>query len=990
MPIELHPEFRFNYGFIDHAEDRSIGEGRSRLADSIASRLHLSNGGAFLITGYRGVGKTTFVRHVLHRVGVHIEQTRPSGTDARPLMLDVYLNIARPLSGVELMHLILRQMHNRLSELGLLRRLPRHLRTDLRLAFLRTSAMLSTGVTQQAEAQIGFDQWLSLTSKVSSGTSREISYLAYDERSAESDLIGIARRLIDGFRPVGPFGVAWPWRRTIRIKLVLVFDELDKIDEEVEDKSALTEILQTLKTLFTTSGISFLFVAGRSMHEHWLRDVERGDSIFESVFGELHYLPAVWDEIDEICDPLLKGPDELGDYDSELYQDFKRYLAFTGRGIPRRILRGFYERVRWDDHQLRLELSKQDRRQMRFHAQLYALLQEQEQRILGDPSRDLRRDRRDRQRLSLYYLVDWVLANGSVAFNLKDVINAASNLLSAGIAATPQRAPSIAAGMVEVLLEHQYLEQIANTQHPQTVTDEPEPEQDQEQSHYRLLERRLIEMGRYHEEYHEDDAAEAFQTLSNRYGLLDLIGVGVSARVYRAYDQIGGRFVAIKRFNPEYFSADSTLVERLLAEARVQQALEHRGIVQLLDVVLKDQKPYLVMEHLTGATLADMLASDGAMTVERTLTIARPLLEAIGYLHDHGVLWRDLKPSNIMVTLESRIVAMDFGTSQILNDAIAAPDTTRVGLAIGTPAYMSPEQIRAEPPMPQADLFSFGVVLFEMLTGAPPWPVSNAVELLAAIRDAPAHTLPGLLQIDEPLRAVLAKLLDEDPRARYPSAESVLRALPVTADDPDLSAAARRSSESRSSGAGDLSSHTNFVDDMTRVPPARKPWEDAPDLRAQASPSADEHSFGPPPLIPDGSTPEPEPEPPVPDDLLALDAESMPVLSAPFAAAAPSHTQAGHPALYLREGTVERRYDLIDDPITIGRDKASDLQLNDPAASRNHARIEREGDAYVIEDLNSANGVAINGRPVYKQHRLADRDVIAIGGTEMVFRSKNN
>lgn len=136
--------------------------------------------------------------------------------------------------------------------------------------------------------------------------------------------------------------------------------------------------------MFTTSGISFISVAGRALHDHWHRDVQRGDRVYESVFSELRYLPEVWDRVDELCDPMVSRTQELPEYDRHLYEDFKRYLAFSGRGIPRRILRSFYERIRWNGEKAALVLSEQDRRQMRSHAELYLLLLNAEQQILGD------------------------------------------------------------------------------------------------------------------------------------------------------------------------------------------------------------------------------------------------------------------------------------------------------------------------------------------------------------------------------------------------------------------------------------------------------------------------------------------------------------------------------------------------------------------------------------------------------------------------------
>lgn len=157
MAIELISDFRFAYSGAEPGDDDAIGATRARLARAFADRLLFLDGGAFLLTGYRGVGKTTFVHDVLRRLKDHIHQKPRPDRNTADILLDMQLNIARPLTGVELMHYILRQLHNRLTDLGLLRKLPKPLRSQLRLAFLRTSAMLALKATEQAEASMSLE-----------------------------------------------------------------------------------------------------------------------------------------------------------------------------------------------------------------------------------------------------------------------------------------------------------------------------------------------------------------------------------------------------------------------------------------------------------------------------------------------------------------------------------------------------------------------------------------------------------------------------------------------------------------------------------------------------------------------------------------------------------------------------------------------------------------------------------------------------------------
>lgn len=936
---------------------------RSKLAQAFADRLFLSDGGAFLITGYRGVGKTTFVHEVLQRL-IHNLQADNSAQQALPppLLLDVCLNIARPLSGVELMHFILRQLYNRMVDLDLLYRLPHSLRSQLRLAFLRTSAMLAMKTSEEAEASMSLEKWLSFSSKVTTASSRDINYLAYDERSAENDLIALAQQLAQGFKPFGWFGLKSLFSSPIRLKLLFVFDELDKIDEAKGSETSLTDILHTLKTLFTTSGISFIFVAGRALHERWQQDVQRGDSVFESVFSESRYLPAVWDQVDEICDPFLAEPHKLTDYDSQLYCDFKRYLAYTGRGIPRRILRGFYERVCWDGTSASLALSEHDRRQMRFHAELYQLLSQSEDRILGENSRELRPDWLDKQRLGLYYILDWILARGTASFTLAEVIDAASNELKVGIAPAREMAPRVVTGLIEILCNHHYVEKFTDIN--ETLFDKPGLTQQREK--YRLMTRRLIEMG-----YHRDSEApatssEEMRILSGRYQLMELLGQGASAQVFRALDRMSGRIVAVKRFNSYFFSVDSSLQERLREEANVQYRLRHSGIAEMLDVAVDEDAPYIVMEYLEGVTLHHMLEDQGKLPLPEAMTIVRTLLDTMHYLHTHGVIWRDVKPSNILLTVQGRIVIVDFGTAQTMQNALFGPDTTRVGFAAGTPAYMSPEQVRGEAQTPASDLFSLGVILFEMITGEKPWPVNSPVELYQRLKNDNIEALPAFHRIPVFLQTYVSRALNIDPNSRFQSAQEMLEALPHTEPDTELIQrifSARQACEAPSTAE-------KFITMTMRSPDA--------ELLSPPPQAAPVTSVTPmPPSAPAARATTPEPP-------LAVDF-STPLRSAAEVNPSQLTYPRGYALLTVKEAESTRYFGLFGNRITLGRAQDCDIRLNDSAASRYHACIVRNEGIYQIEDMNSSNGLIVNRQRIYQQQTLENQDTVSIGQTELVF-----
>ncbi|MFN2201574.1 MAG: protein kinase domain-containing protein [Caldilineaceae bacterium] len=823
--------------------------------------------------------------------------------------------------------------------------------------------MLAMKSNQQTETDFSLEKWLSLGSKVSFGRSRDINYLAYDERSAEHDLITMAQVLVSGFKPTGWFGIRIPLATQLRFKLLFVFDELDKIDEGKGKTSSLVDILQALKSLFTTSGITFIFVAGRSLHEHWIEDVQRGDSIFESVFSELHYLPAVWEQVDEICDPLLSAATKLSDYERQLYTDFKKYLAFSGRGIPRRILREFYERVHWDGQRASLTLSERDRRQMRFHADLYGLLTASENRILGPYAGDLRPDWCDKQRLGLYYLVDWILDRGTAAFGLQDLIDAASTQLRGGIAPAPEIAPSVAEALLEVMCEHEYLERFTA----------PSTDAGEQAVMYRVWSRRLIEMGRYRELTSSIPHHNEGVILSDRYQLLEQVGQGGSAQVFRALDRHNGTIVAIKRFFKEYFSDDSSLQDRLHAEAKVHRGLHHEGIAQLLDVYFNEDRPFMVLEYLDGITLRRLLQATGPMPSEAVITVIRSLLATLTYLHSKGVLWRDVKPSNVFLTKKGRVAILDFGIAQTVGDANVGPDSTRIGFRVGTPKYESPEQISGKALTPASDLFALGIIFYEMLVGRTPG--NSTVDFLMNER-LHIEIESDLQQIPAELRKVVQKALSVPVEARYQTAEDMLGALPEVDGHESITQLVIQAQQSpveesvplhdatliRSIGKGDQHEvQVSRISELGSIISTSTP-STATASAASSRPGGWAESDS-------GRTSD------------EVEGTRNAALVEPHAITVPR----GYSVVKVSDSEGTRYLGLFGSEVSIGRAPECDIKINDFVASRFHARLVRENSHYNVEDLNSTNGVYVEGKRIYRTRRLEDADEIQIGQAVLVF-----
>ena len=256
------------------------------------------------------------------------------------------------------------------------------------------------------------------------------------------------------------------------------------------------------------------------------------------------------------------------------------------------------------------------------------------------------------------------------------------------------------------------------------------------------------------------------------YRILSLLGAGGMGQIYRAFDARLGREVAIK-------VAEEQFSERFDREVRAVAALNHPNICTVHDVGAN----YLVMELVDGETLR--MGVERGLPLDRILTIARQMLQALGAAHRAGLIHRDLKPENVMVRVDGYVKVMDFGLAKWVPGMDGDHGTSRgnsglsrTGQIVGTLAYMSPEQIHGEAVDSRSDLFAFGIILYEMLTGRHPWARPTSVATMYAIlNDDPPAIDPAL--VGPHLAAVVEILLRKHPAERYPHADAVIEALAV-------------------------------------------------------------------------------------------------------------------------------------------------------------------------------------------------------------------
>jgi serine/threonine-protein kinase len=251
-----------------------------------------------------------------------------------------------------------------------------------------------------------------------------------------------------------------------------------------------------------------------------------------------------------------------------------------------------------------------------------------------------------------------------------------------------------------------------------------------------------------------------------RYEIESLIGEGGMGRVYKARDPAIGRTVAIKTLNVDLEPAQfEEFKQRFFREARTAGRLQHSNVVTIYDVGEQDGLAYITMEYVEGKTLREVMDAESPLKVDTACRIAAEVAAGLAVAHRQGVVHRDVKPSNIMVGPGGTVKLMDFGIARLPEGM-----RTRTGLVLGSPTYIAPEQIVGVPVDGRYDLFSLGIVLYEMLTGAVPFRGNGVGELLFNVLNY-IHAPPSLHNSRVPavFERILARALAKHPDDRYAS-----------------------------------------------------------------------------------------------------------------------------------------------------------------------------------------------------------------------------
>jgi serine/threonine-protein kinase len=259
------------------------------------------------------------------------------------------------------------------------------------------------------------------------------------------------------------------------------------------------------------------------------------------------------------------------------------------------------------------------------------------------------------------------------------------------------------------------------------------------------------------------------EVIAERYEVEELVGTGGMSSVYRARDRLLERFVALKVLHPHY-GDDDEYVERFRREARSVAQLSHPHIVTVIDRGEDDGQQFIVFEYVDGENLKQLLERTGPLPARRALELAVEIADALAFAHEHGLVHRDVKPQNVLLTPDGDVKVTDFGIARSLD---VEHGVTQTGTVLGTSNYLSPEQASGKPTTQATDVYSLGVVLYELLTGEVPFPGDNFVAVaMKHLNEQPPDLVERRPDVPLRLAAAVDRALEKDPARRFPSMDT--------------------------------------------------------------------------------------------------------------------------------------------------------------------------------------------------------------------------
>ena len=483
-------------------------------------------------------------------------------------------------------------------------------------------------------------------------------------------------------------------------------------------------------------------------------------------------MPCLWEATDVLLDAVVDEPGQSPAVHAQL-EALRDYLRFKSRGVPRLLLMELNAFVRWDGANPYLEIGGADVARVEFYAGLERILAEFTGTAEGARPFTLAIDE-DRWRLGAYYLTDWILRSEGASFTVAELIDAESDSALDPLFSLSERKVS---DLLEHLVLHGVVEQLRGRAADQTYYGDVSSAQDAVYRLSRDIGIKLHAFARVNERERADLApveaagqpwadSEVSGTAANgRYELVEELDRAGQGRVYRARDRQEHREVAVKLYDGSALHDDDLMRARFARKAAIARAVSHPNIVRTYETFTDDDgRLGIAMDFVAGTSLEQLLGQ-AELTPAEAVRIALPLADALEHLHGHGVARLDLKPSNVLVDADFRPVILDLGLAKVVRDEAsgAVDPVTMTRAFLGTPAYAAPEQIRGDATDIRSDVYSLGLILYEMITGRRARRGDFSVVLAQSARDIAL----GDLDISPELRAALAHALERDPDERF-------------------------------------------------------------------------------------------------------------------------------------------------------------------------------------------------------------------------------
>src|SRR6185437_14008742 len=263
---------------------------------------------------------------------------------------------------------------------------------------------------------------------------------------------------------------------------------------------------------------------------------------------------------------------------------------------------------------------------------------------------------------------------------------------------------------------------------------------------------------------------EAGQVLGGRFEIKEMLGIGGMGAVYKAYDRDIDRVIALKCIRPE-LAKDPEITQRFTQELLLARQITHKNVIRIFDVRDSGGLKFITMEYVEGRDLGSVVEAKGKLPIAESVAMVMQICSGLACAHAEGVVHRDLKPSNIMVEPNGRVVVMDFGLARAEDQDLM----TKTGAIMGTFQYMSPEQAKGEKAEGRSDVFTVGIILYELLTGSTPYKSDTSIASLLK-RTQEAAVPPSTLDagISRTLNAIVCKCLERDLKRRYQTADDLI------------------------------------------------------------------------------------------------------------------------------------------------------------------------------------------------------------------------